>query len=173
MERKAPNILITGTPGTGKTTFAQQAAEMIGFRNVNVGDIVRDKNCHEGKDEEGFDSFILDEEKLIDEMESLMEEGGNIVDFHSPEIFPERWFDLVLVLQTQTENLFDRLTIRGYDEKKKNENMECEIMQVVLEASRDSYDPDMVHVLNSNNIEDLEANVARVQQWYASWQSTH
>ena len=35
--------------------------------------------------------------------------SGCIVDFHSCGFFPERWFDLVLVLRASTEALFDRL----------------------------------------------------------------
>ena len=38
--------------------------------------------------------------------------GGNIVDFHSCDFFPERWFDLVIVLQTDNTILYDRLEKR-------------------------------------------------------------
>lgn len=50
-----------------------------------------------------------------------------------------RWFDLVLVLQTDNTILYDRLEKRGYDQEKVQENVTCEIMQVVLEEARDSY----------------------------------
>jgi adenylate kinase len=30
-----------------------------------------------------------------------MEEGGILVDYHGCDFFPERWFDLVVVLQTE------------------------------------------------------------------------
>lgn len=125
-----------------------------------------------GKDEE-FDTYILDEDKLIDELESVLEDGGYIVDFHSCEIFPERWFELVLVLRTETHNLYDRLKERGYSDKKLNENLECEIMQVVLESARESYENDIVYELPSNCIEDLESNVLRIKQWYESWKSNN
>jgi adenylate kinase len=38
--------------------------------------------------------------------------GGNIIDFHSCDFFPERWFDLVIVLQTDNTVLYDRLEKR-------------------------------------------------------------
>lgn len=41
-----------------------------------------------------------------------MEEGGNIVDYHGCDFFPERWFDRVVVLQTDNTVLYDRLTKR-------------------------------------------------------------
>jgi broad-specificity NMP kinase len=30
------NILVTGTPGTGKTTFSKQLADKLGFRHIEV-----------------------------------------------------------------------------------------------------------------------------------------
>ncbi len=45
-------------------------------------------------------------------MEDILAEGGFIVDYLSCELFPERWFDLVLVLQTDNTVLFDRLVSR-------------------------------------------------------------
>lgn len=89
MSRK-PNILITGTPGTGKTTTAEQIASQTGFRHINVGEWVKDKGLHSGWDEE-FQCYTLDEDKVCDALEDVMGEGGNIVDHHSCDFFPERW----------------------------------------------------------------------------------
>ena len=98
-----------------------------------------------------------------------MADGGKVVDFHSCEFFPERWFDLVLVLQADTDVLYDRLVARNYSKKKIDENMEAEIMQVVLEAARESYSEEIVHVLASNTLDDMESNISRVEQWLQSW----
>ncbi|CAM9243110.1 unnamed protein product [Discosporangium mesarthrocarpum] len=35
-----PNVLITGTPGTGKTCTCQAIAERTGLRQINVGEVV-------------------------------------------------------------------------------------------------------------------------------------
>ena len=35
-----------------------------------------------------------------------------MVDFHSCDLFPERWFDYVIVLRTDNTILFDRLVAR-------------------------------------------------------------
>ncbi|RYG48424.1 hypothetical protein EON67_07635 [archaeon] len=50
--------------------------------------------------------------QLLDFMEPAMSAGGNVVDFHTVDIFPERWFELVLVLRTDNTILFDRLSAR-------------------------------------------------------------
>lgn len=61
--RSTPNVLVTGTPGTGKTTFAGMLADATGFRHVNVGDWVKEQNLHTGWDEE-HQCFTLDEDKV-------------------------------------------------------------------------------------------------------------
>lgn len=177
--RARPNILITGTPGVGKTATASLIAEKLNMKYISVGDLVKEHACHEGMDTE-FDSYILDEDKLLDLMEPMISEDdeddddeelteGIVTDFHSCDFFPERWFDLVLVLRADTEVLFDRLTERGYSEKKRNENLECEIMQIVLDEARESYAEKIVQEVPSNTLEDMESNVARVQQWFDHW----
>lgn len=45
-------------------------------------------------------------------MEGMMAKGGNIVDYHGCEFFPERWFDAVFVIRTNNTALYDRLTAR-------------------------------------------------------------
>ena len=172
-ERTRPNILITGTPGVGKTATASLVAERLGFQHLCVGDLVKQNKFYEGKDEK-FDSMILDEDRLLDHMEQMLadaadEERGVVVDYHGCDLFPERWFDLVLVLRAKTDVLYDRLVERGYSETKRSENMECEIMQIVLDEARASYAEEIVHEVQSNTLEDMEGNVTRVEQWVQQW----
>lgn len=63
MPRKNPNIIITGTPGVGKTTHAEQLARNLGFEHVSINEIVKREGFHEGKDEE-TNSWIVDEDKV-------------------------------------------------------------------------------------------------------------
>lgn len=64
VQRKRPNILVTGTPGTGKTTMATALAEATQLRHVNVGELVRQKNLHDGWDED-FECHIINEDLVI------------------------------------------------------------------------------------------------------------
>ena len=83
---------------------------------------MKENELHCGWDEH-FQSYLLDEDKVCDHLEDSMQKGGNIVDFHSCDFFPERWFDLVLVLQVDNTTLFDRLKSRGYPQHKIMENI--------------------------------------------------
>lgn len=43
-----------------------------------------------------------------------VENGGIIVDFHSPAVFPPEWFDLIVVVRCNNEILYKRLEERKY-----------------------------------------------------------
>lgn len=61
--RALPNIIVTGTPGVGKTSHCEALAERSGLRHVSVNQVVKDKGCHEGWDEE-YQSWVVDEDKV-------------------------------------------------------------------------------------------------------------
>jgi broad-specificity NMP kinase len=39
--------------------------------------LIKERGCHEGRDEE-FDTLVLDEDRFLDELEDLMQEGGKV-----------------------------------------------------------------------------------------------
>ncbi|GJN40475.1 hypothetical protein PR202_gb29690 [Eleusine coracana subsp. coracana] len=110
---------------------------------------------------------------VCDELEDMMEEGGILVDYHGCDFFPERWFDLVVVLQTDNSILHDRLASRGYMGAKLTNNIECEIFQVLLEEARESYKEEIVMPLRSDNVEDISRNVGTLTEWISNWRPSH
>lgn len=61
--RTSPNIIITGTPGVGKTTHCEQLASSTGLTHLNVNKVVKERDCEDGFDEE-LNSVIVDEDKV-------------------------------------------------------------------------------------------------------------
>ncbi|MPC19814.1 Adenylate kinase isoenzyme 6 [Portunus trituberculatus] len=105
------SVRCTGTPGVGKSTLAQQLSEHSGLEWISVGDLAKDNNYFDGYDDER-DCPMLDEDKVLDELEDKIAEGGNIIDYHGCDFFPERFFDIVFVLRTNNTLLYDRLAAR-------------------------------------------------------------
>ena len=115
MEGAKPNILITGTPGVGKTSLCTLLENQLpeeynieGFKYVQLAELVRSKKLYKEWDEK-FDVPIFDVDMVCDELEPIMQNGGVILEFHSCDFFPERWFKLVVLLRCNNTELYDRL----------------------------------------------------------------
>jgi len=62
--KTSPVIVITGTPGTGKSTHAELLVQEspVPLRHINVSEFVKEKELYENFDAE-WDSHIVDEDK--------------------------------------------------------------------------------------------------------------
>jgi adenylate kinase len=79
----------------------------------------------------------------------------------------------VVVLRADTDVHYDRLKARKYDQTKLDENVDCEIMQVILENARELYPEEMIVELKSNTTKDLDQNVERIKTWLEQWHGNH
>ena len=61
--RTSPNIIVTGTPGVGKTTHSELLAQNSGLTHLDINKVVKERNCSDGYDEE-LKSTIVDEDKV-------------------------------------------------------------------------------------------------------------
>jgi len=50
--------------------------------------------------------------QLLDNLEPIIAQGGNVVEHHESDMFPVRWFSLIVVLRTDNTVLYDRLYAR-------------------------------------------------------------
>ncbi|KKZ63186.1 dTMP kinase [[Emmonsia] crescens] len=171
--RTLPNVIITGTPGVGKTVHCEQLAHETGLRHLSINQVVKEHGCHEGFDNE-LKCYIVDEDKLLDEIEDEVLEGGWLIDWHACDLFPKSWIDLVVVVRCpSTSILYDRLASRGYSEIKLQENLDAEIFEVLLDEAKQAYDEEIVVELTSEKDEDIESNCARIKGWIDSWKASH
>ena len=75
------NILISGTPGVGKSTHASELATRMGLRYVNINELAQEGDMYHGWDSE-LESKIINEEMVLDEIEHSVKKGGCVVDYH-------------------------------------------------------------------------------------------
>ena len=116
---------------------------------------------------------LIESYKLLDAIEPEVTQGGNVIDWHACDLFPTAWIDLVVVLRAGTAPLYDRLKARDYSEAKLQENVDAEIMEVVLDEARHSYESGVVVELQSDDIGDLDSNVDRILTWISHWREQH
>lgn len=172
MGRSQPNIIVTGTPGVGKSSHCELIAQTTGLKHLSINQVVKEKGCHDGYDDE-LKTWIVDDDKLLDEIEEDVMKGGYIIDWHVCDVFPKSWIDLVVVLRANSTILYDRLKGRNYPEKKLQENLDAEIMQVILEEALESYDEEIVVELQSNDTDEIDSNVERIDSWLKQWKLDH
>ncbi|KAA8643164.1 hypothetical protein EYZ11_008979 [Aspergillus tanneri] len=167
--RTSPNVVITGTPGVGKTVHCQQLAQDTGLRHLSINQVAKERDCFEIYDSE-LETWVVDEDRLLDAIEDELLHGGYLIDWHACDLFPKSWIDLVVVLRCpSTSVLYDRLSTRAYKETKLQENLDTEIFGVLLEEAKEAFDEEIVVELNSEKDNDVEDNCARISTWIESW----
>lgn len=175
--KKAPNILVSGTPGVGKTTLCQKLKDLYAgdghlIEVINIGELAKEHGLL-GEFDEAYQCPELDEDGVVDHLEPKMSDAESVttvvIDHHGTDFFPERWFDAVFVLRTNNSLLYDRLQVRGYSGKKLEDNIQCEIFQTILDEARESYRPEIVHELCNESQQELESNINRIIGWIKQW----
>lgn len=62
--RVAPNILITGTPGTGKSSLAEMLMHSIdGLKHLNISELIKERKLGDKYNEE-WDTWEFDDDKV-------------------------------------------------------------------------------------------------------------
>ncbi|NQU79722.1 AAA family ATPase, partial [Candidatus Woesearchaeota archaeon] len=132
-------IIVTGTPGTGKTTVAKSIAKETGWKYVDVNKVIKDRGLSEGKDLER-DCNIVDEEKLAETLGKMMDSSDDVlvIDSHMSHHIQKSKVDVCLVTKCKLKELEQRLKKREYSEDKIKENLECEILDVCLNEAEEN-----------------------------------
>lgn len=133
-------IIITGTPGTGKTVVAKRLAKALGARYISITEIAAKHKLFKGFDRQRR-SRIVDTAKARLKVERSLSKGElTILDTHVPEgIVPEKMTRKVVVLRCHPRILEARLRARGWKSSKIRENVLAELLDTCLIASVEHY----------------------------------
>jgi adenylate kinase len=132
-------IIVTGTPGTGKTELSKRISDELGLEYVDVNDLISKKHLSENFDSDRR-SWVVDEKKLSLEIEKIISSSrrGLIIDSHLSHYVSPTEVDLCIVTKCELKELRFRLERRGYAEKKVKENMDCEVFDICLNEAVES-----------------------------------
>ncbi|MBU0536259.1 MAG: AAA family ATPase [Nanoarchaeota archaeon] len=133
-------VIVTGTPGTGKTTLAKKLARKHKYEYIDVNEVVRKNKLSEGYDRKRK-TKIVDEKRLAKVLENVIKQARKekrrlIIDSHMSHYISPNLVDLCIVTRCSLKKLASRLKKKGYHKAKIDENMECEIMDIILEEAK-------------------------------------
>lgn len=135
-------IIVTGTPGTGKTTEAKKLAKKYKAEYVDVNTVIKDNKLRERYDKKR-NSYVVDVNKLNAVLKKIIaqakkEKKSIVIDSHLSHYLPAKYVDVCYVTKTTLKKLKKRLQKRGYSKKKIEENMQCEIFDVCLMEAQEA-----------------------------------
>ena len=126
-------VIISGTPGTGKTSVSRKISEMVDANLISLNELAISENFTLEYDKER-DTNIVDFDKLIPyvtkhiDVLKKQKQKDLIIEGHFSDIIPNKFIDYSFVLRCDPEYLYNRLKERDYNKKKIIENIQAEIL---------------------------------------------
>ncbi|MBT4647135.1 AAA family ATPase [archaeon] len=145
-------ICVSGTPGTGKTTFSIKYSKDNNFYYLDVNEFIKKKELIDDFDKKR-DSNIVDTEKLnfklVEEIKRKKKEKkykGIIIDSHLSHYLSKEVVDKVIITKCDLKKLKKRLEKRKYTIDKIRENMDAEIFDVCrIEALEEGHTVEIIN----------------------------
>jgi len=151
-------IIVTGVPGTGKTTFAKNLAEKYKLAYTDVNQLIAKHNLSVGRDKKR-DCEIIDTDTLKRVLEDEIKDSSStmVIDSHLSQCIGSEFVKICFVTKCDIRELKKRLEKRGYSKEKVRENLDAEIFDVCLvEANELSHRTEIINtdkVVDYNKLE--------------------
>ncbi len=144
-------IIVTGTPGTGKTSVSRLLAEKLGCIHLDVSRYVIESGMYISYDEKR-QSYVIDEDKVREAIKKLVETSKCIIiDIHYPELLDFLQPDIVIILRAAPGTLEKRLKPRNWPENKVKENIMAEILGVPTANALSIVGPDKIYEIDTTD----------------------
>ncbi|RLE83082.1 MAG: NMP kinase [Thermoprotei archaeon] len=152
-------IVVTGTPGVGKTTISKILAKRLQAEYISLRELVLKYRLVLNYDRELL-SWIIDEDRVrrILRKSILRKQSKKIViDTHILSVIDSDLVDIVVVLRLHPKLLLKRLKERHYPLSKIKANIQCEVMGLCTAEAVSIFSEDKVVEINTSDREIEEA----------------
>ena len=145
-------ILLTGTPGCGKTLIGKKLAKNLEGLFIDIPVLIKKKKLFSYYDRK-YRSYIIDLKKLKKELNKIykMEEKKIIISSHFPIHIPKEKLCKIIVLRCNPLILIKRLKKRNYPYRKIRDNIISELIDLVYYEAIKCYGKKMVFQLDVSN----------------------
>lgn len=150
-------ILVTGTPGVGKTAVSRLLASRLDAVHVDLAELVKRENLISGTDK-ARKTLIADTSRVSSRIQEITRESERdvIIDGHyAVDVVPAKNIHIVFVLRRDPDELKGFMENRGFKKRKLLENLAAEILDVCLW--------DAVSACGSDKICEVDASGKRVE----------
>ncbi len=139
-------IIVTGTPGVGKSVIAKTLAKKLKFKYIDINKFVKVNKIYEEYDNKRK-CYVVDTKKLNKALIKEIINKDVIVDGHLSHYLDKKYVDWCVVVKCDLKLLKKRLEKRKYSKEKIRENLDSEIFDVCLSEARELQD--RIIVINS------------------------
>lgn len=146
-------VVLTGTPGVGKTTIAKEIANRLGFKLIELNSLAEEVDGI-GSYEADRDTRRIKERPIRRKLHEILKEGGDfIIEGHWGEIVPKEYVRQVIVLRTHPMVLMERLREKGYKEEKIRENAQAELLDYCLIKAVEKFGRSIVFEIDTTDFD--------------------
>lgn len=155
-------LIVTGTPGVGKTTIARLLAKCLKLEWVNEKAFADKKRI--GRTDQKTRERVIPIKRLAAELNRFLKQHSKVVvEGHLLAECRLRPIDWVIVVRLSPDRLEFRLRERGYPEVKIQDNVLCEGIDYCLKHVQRNFPPEkIVQVQNDKQLKQTISTIIKI-----------